>query len=231
MFNASDLIIPTRHDEAPGLEIENEDEEDIENPGPRSSLPEGGLQHPPSIFDRHNSRLWDYVIDAQDSCRSAPANYKKVCQAIQEKFGYQPKPWQAAVIMDIVYGKKDVMVSAGTGAGKSLIYQAVPLMNSGAIVLTITPTIALIEDQERELKQRGVSALALTAAAVKADPNIWKRLEQEDYSVIFAFSEIVLAPQSHFWKHTIGRKGNEFCRRLACIAVDEAHLIWGWREF
>ena len=216
-----------RHNEAPGPEIENEDEENIENPGFCSLLSKGGLQYPPSIFDRHNSRLWDYVIDAQDSCRSAPANYKKVCQAIQEKFGYQPKPWQAAVIMDIVYGKKDVMVSAGTGAGKSLIYQAVPLMNPGAIVLTITPTIALMEDQERELKQRGVSALALTAAAVKADPNIWKRLEQGEYSVIFASPEIVLAPQSHFWKHTVGRKGNEFCRRLACIAVDEAHLIWG----
>ena len=48
--------------------------------------------------------------------------------------------------MDIVYGKKDVMVSAGMGAGKSLIYQAVLLMNPGAIVLTITPTSALMED-------------------------------------------------------------------------------------
>lgn len=48
--------------------------------------------------------------------------------------------------MHIVYGKKNVMGSAGMGAGKSLIYQAVPLMNPRAIVLTITPTIALIED-------------------------------------------------------------------------------------
>ena len=216
-----------RHNEAPGPEIENEDEENIENPGFCSLLSKGGLQYPPSIFDRHNSRLWDYVIDAQDSCRSAPANYKKVCQAIQEKFGYQPKPWQVAVIMDIVYGKKDVMVSARTRAGKSLIYQAVSLINPGAIVLTITPTITLMEDQERELKQKGVSALAITAATIKANPNIWKQLEQREYSVIFASPEIVLAPQSHFWKHTVGRKGNEFCRRLACIAVDEAHLIWG----
>lgn len=47
-------------------------------------------------------------------------------------------------------------------------------MNLGAIVLTITPIIGLIEDQERKLKQRGVSALALIAATVKANPNIWK---------------------------------------------------------
>ncbi len=41
LSNASDPILPTRHDEAPGPEVENEDEEYIENPGPRSLLSEG----------------------------------------------------------------------------------------------------------------------------------------------------------------------------------------------
>lgn len=100
--------------------------------------------------------------------------------------------------MDIIYGKKDIIISAGTEAGKSLIYQAVPLINLRAIVLIITPTITLIEDQKRKLRQKGVSALVLTAAAIKVDPNIWKRLEQREYLVIFASLEIVLAPQSHF---------------------------------
>ena len=45
-------------------------------------------------------------------------------------------------------------------------------MNLGAIVLTIIPTIALIEDQKRELEQRDVNALALTAVTVKVNPNI-----------------------------------------------------------
>ena len=82
--NASDPIIPIRPDEASGLEVENEDEEDIEKPGPRPLLLDGGLQHSPSIFGKHNSRLWDYIIDAQNSYHFALANYKKVCQAIQE---------------------------------------------------------------------------------------------------------------------------------------------------
>lgn len=46
------------------------------------------------------------------------------------------------------------------------------LINPNAIVLTIISTITLIKDQERELKQRSVSALALTAATVKANSNI-----------------------------------------------------------
>ena len=93
---ASDPILPTRHDEAPGPEVENEDEEDIENLCSCSLLSEGGLQHPPSIFNRHNSRSWDYAVmrlcyRCSRFLLSVPANYKKVCQAIQEKFGYQPK--------------------------------------------------------------------------------------------------------------------------------------------
>ena len=135
------------------------------------------------------------------------------------------------MIMDIMYGKKNFRISAGTGVGKSLIYQAVPLINPEAIILTITPTIALMEDQEREFKQKSVSILVLTAVAVKADPNIWKQLEQGKYSVIFTSLKTVFTPQSHFMKHTIGRNGNEFCRCLAYIVVDETHLIWGWREF
>lgn len=54
--------------------------------------------------------------------------------------------------MNIVYGKKDVIISTKMGANKSLIYQTVPLMNRKAKVLTITPTIVLIEDQKREFK-------------------------------------------------------------------------------
>ena len=85
-------------------------------------------------------------------CYSVLANDKKVCQAIQGRFGYQSKPWQATVIMDIVYDKKDVMVTVETGVSKGLIYQTVFLINPGAIILKIISTITLIKDQDRKLK-------------------------------------------------------------------------------
>ena len=73
--------------------------------------------------------------------------------------------------------------------------------------------------------------IVFTAVAVKFDPNIWKQLEQKEYSVIFISLEIVFAPQSHFWKHTVAKKDNKFGRCLACIVVDRAHLIWELQEF
>ena len=57
LSNTFDPILPMRQNEIPRPEIENEDKEDIENPGPYSLLSKEGLQHPPSIFDRYNSRL------------------------------------------------------------------------------------------------------------------------------------------------------------------------------
>lgn len=54
--------------------------------------------------------------------------------------------------MDIVYIKKDVIVSVKMGADKSLIYLMIFLINLGAIILTIISIIALIKDQKKELK-------------------------------------------------------------------------------
>lgn len=70
-------------------------------------------------------------------------------------------------------------------------------MNLETIVLIITPIIVFIKDQKREFKQKDISALVLTGITIKANPNIWKLLEQKEYLVIFASSEIDLAPQFH----------------------------------
>lgn len=83
------------------------------------------------------------------------------------------------------------MVSIKMGVGKSLICQVMPLINSGAIILTIIPSIVLIEDQKRELRQKNASILVLIAAVVKTDSNIWKKQEQKEYSVIFISPKIV----------------------------------------
>ena len=76
--------------------------------------------------------------------------------------------------MDIVYDKKDIIVSPGMGASKSLIYQTIFLINPGAIILTITSTIMLMKHQNREFGQKDISALALIIVTVKTKLNILK---------------------------------------------------------
>lgn len=81
------------------------------------------------------------------------------------------------------------------------------------------------------MREQGISAIALTAKNVKDDRIVCKNVENGLYSMILASPEMVLEPQSWFWSSTKRARSSAFCQRLACIAVDEAHLIWGWREF
>ena len=64
---------------------------------------------------------------------------------------------------DIIYEKKNVVVSAGTGSGKSLLYQLLSLIKKDVIVLVILPTIALMADQCQLLLDSNIATVALTA--------------------------------------------------------------------
>lgn len=69
-----------------------------------------------------------------------------VRQAINERFNAKARPWQVGVVIDITKRKRDVCAIAGTNAGKRLVYQSIPVVTGGS-VLVISPTIALMEDQ------------------------------------------------------------------------------------
>ena len=45
-----------------------------------------------------------------------------ICQMIKEKIDIMPKPWQVNAMINIVYKKKDVVISAGIRFGKSQLY-------------------------------------------------------------------------------------------------------------
>lgn len=49
--------------------------------------------------------------------------------------------------------------------------------------------------------------------------------------MILASPEILLNNAYVFWLRTVRHRKSPFCRHLACIAVDKAHLLWGWRVF
>ena len=72
---------------------------------------------------------------------------------------------------------------------------------------------------------------ALTSVAIAEDPKLWHCIDQGLYDVVLASPEVLLGPRTWFWLKTVRNLDNRFCQRLRCIAIDEAHLIWGWRDF
>ena len=63
------------------------------------------------------------------------------------------------------------------------------------------------------------------------DKNVWKNIRKNVYSVVLALPEIFFSPTSIFWLSVMKDRSNTLCHWLAYIAVDEAHLMWDWREF
>jgi ATP-dependent DNA helicase RecQ len=70
------------------------------------------------------------------------------------------RPEQESAMVAVLEGH-DVLVALHTGFGKSLIYQ-VPAMMVERPTIVVSPLIALMADQARALKSRGVPVVVLT---------------------------------------------------------------------
>ena len=81
-------------------------------------------------------------------------------RALQKFFGHEEfRPGQAPLIEALLAGR-DVIGILPTGAGKSLCYQLPALLMPG-LTLVLSPLIALMTDQVRGLKEKGIAAEAI----------------------------------------------------------------------
>ena len=86
-----------------------------------------------------------------------------------EKFGIKAlNDYQREAITQFVYKKTDLFINLPTGYGKSLVYQALPLVfdtvhrTVGHIVVIVSPLVSLMEDQVDKLRKLGISAVFLS---------------------------------------------------------------------
>ena len=133
---------------------------------------------------------------------------------------------QKLAIEKIVSNKKDVFVNLPTGFGKSLIYQALPLVFDhttnlpGHIVVVVSPLISLMEDQVKQLQDIGIRAVSISS---QADID-WSRIEKGEYSIVFGSPEAVL--MNDRWRTMLCN--DVYGRNLCAVAIDEAHVIKQW---
>ena len=71
---------------------------------------------------------------------------ERVRQVINTHFNLKARPWQVGAVVDITKRKRDVCAIAGTNSGKNLVYQSIPVITEGS-VLVILPAITLMVDQ------------------------------------------------------------------------------------
>ncbi|XP_028404789.1 mediator of RNA polymerase II transcription subunit 34-like [Dendronephthya gigantea] len=124
---------------------------------------------------------------------------------------------------------KNIFFSAGTGYGKSLVFQAVPLLADlleeqvvgTSIAIVICPLVSLMLDQVAYLK-----SLGLNAAAVYQGQNedVLREIEEGHYAYIYATPESMLSVKR--WQKML--RTPYFIEHCVLVAVDEAHCISQW---
>ena len=122
---------------------------------------------------------------------------------------------------------QDTLVLYPTGSGKSLCYQFPPVyLNKKAII--VTPTISLMQDQVKKRSNLGIRSVYLGSAQCdKKVELICLSLEPDsEESIIFVTPEWIMKPEN---QSKVKILENE--KKLALIAIDEAHLISGWADF
>ena len=157
--------------------------------------------------------------------------FENACSYALHEFGlYHFKEQQRLAMKELILGR-DVFVILPTGSGKSLIFQAFPLVldyiegNHGrhqSIVVVISPLLSLMKDQVNYLQSKGVKAAYLGEG--QEDETVKDGVEKGEYQIVYGSPETFLATIR--WRKMLS--STVYRQNLRLIAVDEAHCISHW---
>ncbi len=142
------------------------------------------------------------------------------CRRVALKtFGIKRLQREQEAAMTAVLSGRDTVVALPTGFGKSLIYQ-VPAMIVKRPTVVVSPLIALMADQERALKARGVPVITLHSGLSAAERRAAvARLAKGGRLVVLTTPETI---ESKATAPLIEKA------RPALLCVDEAHCVSEW---
>ncbi|CAK9052652.1 unnamed protein product [Durusdinium trenchii] len=165
-----------------------------------------------------------------------PEEEMKLLRTLQQLVGAGSfRSGQLEVVKALLAGE-DVLYVFPTGAGKSLCYQLPALMSAGKFGLVISPLIALMEDQVRSLRRRGVPAVALHSelSATERRDILATIVPSHRPSELKGFFMKAKTPKLVYLSPELATSSNfaESLRlwssHIALVAIDEAHCVSKW---
>ena len=95
---------------------------------------------PMASATKFNDLKWDNgLLEVEGSAKAVLVEAERI-------FGKRHRDWQASAIERLVR-KDDLFIKAGTGSGKSLVFQSMIAARPNGIVLVIVPLKSLMDDQ------------------------------------------------------------------------------------
>ncbi len=138
---------------------------------------------------------------------------------LKTRFGFNAfRPYQQEVCEEVARGG-DALLVMPTGAGKSLCYQLPGVARTGT-TLVISPLVALMEDQVQKLQSLGFKAERIHSGRDRSTSRtVCEQFLRNELDFLFIAPERLAVPG---FPEMLAK------RRLALMAVDEAHCISQW---
>ncbi len=144
---------------------------------------------------------------------------KSPLQILQEYWKHNSfKPLQEEIIHSVLEGE-DTFALLPTGGGKSICFQVPAMINEG-ICIVISPLIALMQDQVKNLQQRGIKAIALTSGIKYTELDTLL-----DNCIYGNYKFLYLSPE-RLQQDIVQERLKQM--NINLIAIDEAHCISQW---
>ena len=150
-----------------------------------------------------------------------PKEWTTVQQTFQKIWGYKDlRPSQREIVTSLLQGQDSLAIMA-TGGGKSICFQLPAILNEG-LTLVISPLLALMEDQVRDLRTRN-----LPAAALHSNLSQMERRETlknlSNTRLLYISPETLLSPP--VWEKLSDRQ-----LKITGLMLDEAHCLVQWGD-
>lgn len=122
----------------------------------------------------------------------------------------------------------NILLTAPTGAGKSLLFQlpGIYLGNEyGLLTIVVSPLKALIVDQVEGLQDLGYTRVAYASSDLSPEQKneVYRQVREGEVDLFYLSPELLL---SYDIKHFVGN------RRIGMVVIDEAHTVTTWgKEF
>ena len=146
-------------------------------------------------------------------------NFMNAVEVLIKYWGHTSFRLKQEEIINSVIAKKDTLALLPTGGGKSICYQVPALLNQG-ICIVISPLIALMNDQVRFLKSKGIKSVAITSNMH------FSEIDTALTNCIYGGIKFLYLSPEKLQNELVQTRIKEMNVNL--ITVDEAHCISEW---
>lgn len=143
----------------------------------------------------------------------------EILQILKRYWGYNSfRESQESIILSVLEGN-DTLALLPTGGGKSICFQ-VPILSKEGMGIVVSPLIALMNDQVRQLKIRGISAVSISSAMTAKEIDlVLENAANGHYKFLY------LSPERLKNEMLLARIKR---MNINLLAIDEAHCISQW---